>query len=281
QTLQSLAHFFAIGFGFRFNRHRNDWFRKSRRFEHDLEIFVTKGVTGSDVPDADQSSDIARERGFDIYALVGLNHQDSADALALARARVVDDIPFLELPTIDTEEYQFADVRICPELKRERAEFGVIVGMNFNLLVRIGDNTDRGGNIEWRRQIIHNRIDERLDASFLEGGTAEHWNQLEPAGQPANGRLELFRSDRLVLYDHFRDLVIFVGYCINQFRQCCLGGLFQLGGNICHRVLEPDLVIWIIDDGFLVNHVDDAIKDILFAKRQKDRVGISSELFAH
>src|SRR5437667_5173885 len=74
ETLQPLTHFFAISLGLRLDGHRDDRLRESRWLEHDLEVFITKGIARGDVPNADQSSDIARECGLDIDSLVRLNH---------------------------------------------------------------------------------------------------------------------------------------------------------------------------------------------------------------
>ena len=51
-------------------------------------ILVAKGVTRRDVLDAYDSGDVARVAGVDIFTLVGLNLDNTADALALVCALI-------------------------------------------------------------------------------------------------------------------------------------------------------------------------------------------------
>ena len=97
--------------------------------------------------------------------------------------------PFLELAAINAEEDQLADVGIGPELEGEGTEFAVVVGGDLDGLAGVGTMPTAGGTSSGRGQVIDDGIKEGLNAAFLEGGTAEHRDHFEFAGQPADGRL--------------------------------------------------------------------------------------------
>ncbi len=65
QLLQGGAHLFLILLGFGFNRNRDDWFRKTHRFQNDVLVHWTERITGNGVFKADCGSDITRIDFFD------------------------------------------------------------------------------------------------------------------------------------------------------------------------------------------------------------------------
>ena len=90
QALERVAHLFLVGLGLRLDGHRDDRLGEGRRLELDVEILVAKRVAGVDVLDADDGGDVAGVNTFRFLALVGLDLDEAADALALVGARIVD-----------------------------------------------------------------------------------------------------------------------------------------------------------------------------------------------
>ena len=90
QAAEGFAHLFAIGLGLRLDGHGDNGLREGRRLELDVEIFDTKRVARLDVLDADDGGDVARVNGIEFVALVGLDLDEAADAVALVRAGIVD-----------------------------------------------------------------------------------------------------------------------------------------------------------------------------------------------
>ena len=133
----AIAHLFLVVLGLRLDRHRDDRIRERRRLEQDRKILIAKRVARGDVLDADDRGDVTGVTGVDVFALVGLNLNQAADALALVRARIVNRVALGELAGIDAEENELADERIAPELERERAELAVVVRRRFHRLVGI------------------------------------------------------------------------------------------------------------------------------------------------
>ena len=145
----------------------------------DVEILDAKRVARLDVLDADDGGNITGVNGFDFLALVGLDLDDAADAVALVGARVVNRGALGELSGLDAEEDELADEGISPKLEREGTELGVVVrrGGDFFLAVVRVDAHSRG-NVERTGEIIDDGVDEKLDALVLEGGATDDRDKL-------------------------------------------------------------------------------------------------------
>ena len=75
-------------------------------------VSFTESVARYDVLRADDCADCARVCLFDIVALVGFDNEQSRDAFALARARVVDCHTLLYATAVYANENEFSDERV-------------------------------------------------------------------------------------------------------------------------------------------------------------------------
>ena len=132
QALQSDAHLFLIDLGLRLDGHRDNRVREGRRDEEDRMIFVAERIARRDILDADDGRDVARVNRVDVLALVGLDLDQAADAVALVRARIVNRVALGDLAGIDAEEDELADEGIGPKLERQRAKLSVVVRDRFH-----------------------------------------------------------------------------------------------------------------------------------------------------
>src|SRR4029078_10540071 len=117
------------------------------------------------------------------------------DTLTFPRARIVNDIAFLELAAVNAEKHQLANVRISPKFKSEGTELRIIIRSHFDLLQAIGCDALRRGNIQRRRKIIDNGVHEGLHAALFESGPAQHRDEFDLTGKPADGSLEDLRCN--------------------------------------------------------------------------------------
>jgi len=186
---------------------------------------------------ADRGADIAGENLGDLFALVGVHLQQAADTLGLAGAGIEDRIAGLELARVDADEDELADEGVGHDLEAESRERLVVVCLADDLLfhvLRIG--ADHGRNIERAGQVVDHRIEQRLHALVLEGGAAEHREDLHGDGGLADAGLELRFAGLFALEEQVENLVVGVGNGLDQRMAGDLGGLKQLGGNLFDRV---------------------------------------------
>ena len=90
ETTQRICQLLGVSRGLRLNRHGDHGIRECRRLEHDVELVGVKRVTGANILRPNDRSDIARVTGIDILVIVGLNLNQSTDALLAAGAGIVN-----------------------------------------------------------------------------------------------------------------------------------------------------------------------------------------------
>ncbi len=88
QLGQGDAHLFLVALGLRFDRHGDDRLGEGDGLKHDRVLGIGDGVTGGNALQADAGADVARVDLTDLFALVGMHLQQTADALTARGARI-------------------------------------------------------------------------------------------------------------------------------------------------------------------------------------------------
>ena len=86
-------------------------------------------VARDDLLDADRRGDVAGVDLLELLAVVGVHHQDAADALGLARGDVEDARAGRQAARVDAEVGELADERVGGDLERQRGERLVVGGV--------------------------------------------------------------------------------------------------------------------------------------------------------
>ncbi len=149
-----------------------------------------------DLLDADGGGDVARVDLLDVLAVVGVHHQDAADALGAPRVDVEHARARLELARVDAEVGELADVGVGHDLERSAAN-----GSESSAWRSAGRSSlalDRlealdGRHVERAGQEVDDRVEQRLDALVLERGAAQHRRQLDLERRLADRGAQLAR----------------------------------------------------------------------------------------
>ena len=118
---------------------------------------------------SDGGGDVAGAHFVDFLALVGVHLQQTAHALALVLARVVDVRARLENARVHAEERQLTDERIGRNLERQSRERRVVFYFA-RFLVRVVVRRvafDRG-HFDRRRQVVDDCVEQCLNSLVLE-----------------------------------------------------------------------------------------------------------------
>ena len=281
EALQRGGHFFLVDLRLRLDGHGDDRLGEGRRLEKNGVILVAKRVARRDVLDADDGRDVARVTRVDVLALVGLDLDETADALAFARARIVNRVALGKFARVNAEEDKFADKRVAPEFESERGEIAVVVGRRVDRRGVVGVLALGRRNVERAREIVHDGIDEILHPFVLERGTTGDRDEFVRDGLAADGGLEIFFGDRFLLEEHHADFLVEIGHLGDEIFIGFLGQLLVVVGNFRDLVGRTHHVVVRVKDGLLVNDVDLAAQIVLFAQRNEDRPDIRAELRAH
>src|ERR1700722_5178288 len=117
--------------------------------------------------EAGQGDDVAGKGFLDVFAVVGVHQQHAADAL-LAVARRIDDAGArAKRAGIDAAEGDGADEGVVHDLEREQSQRLLVVRQANDFVAVFVDALD-GGHVDRRRQIINDRVEQRLHALVLE-----------------------------------------------------------------------------------------------------------------
>ncbi len=292
KPLQAFGQFIAILLRLRFDGHGNNRLGERRRFERHVVIFVAQRVAGRDVAQTDERGDVAGINFVDVLALAALNDHEAADALAFARARIVNRVALFQLAGINAEENQLARERVCPKFERERTKFIIVARLDVDFIFQRADfKSFRAGNVQRTRQIIHDGIHQNLHAFFLERRTAQHGNEFNLASEATNRRFQSRRVNRFFLEHEIFNFGIFIGDGVNQFRERGLGAFLICRSNVPDLVIEAfvgfagsPINCLLVDD---INHALKATFDWFTFKlagtleRQENRERIRAQFRAH
>ena len=197
--------------------------------------------------------------------------QQAADALGPARAGVQNRVAGLEHARVDTNKDELTDKRVGHDLEAERGQRLAIVRVAKELDLRLAwlRACDRR-NIQRARQVIDNRIEQRLHTLVLEGRTAEHREDVHRDRRLANRTLQLLDRDLLALEVLMHHFFIGVRNRLDQLGAQLFSILPQRSRNLFHIVLRAHGLV-VPQDRLHLHEVDDASKLRLFADRNLNR----------
>src|SRR4030095_15824857 len=100
-------------------------------------VLIAKCIASRDILNSDDRGDVARITGFDVFAFVGLDLNQTRDAFALVGPWIVNVVALAQRARENTEENELSDKWIAPKFEREGAEVPIIVCRRFQWFVRV------------------------------------------------------------------------------------------------------------------------------------------------
>ena len=182
QAVEREAHLFLVALGLRLDGDLDDRLGEFHALEDNLVQRIAERVAGGGFLEACESHDVAGKGFFDVFTRVGMHLQHAADAFALFLDRVHDRRALGELAGIDAGEGERTDEGVVHDLERKHRKRLFIGRMTLDFSFGLDvDALDRR-NVERRRQVIADGVEQRLNALVLEGrnrrtsgGTSRRW----------------------------------------------------------------------------------------------------------
>ena len=183
-----------VGLALRLDRHRDDRLRERHRLQDHRVRRVAERVAGGGLLETLYGDDVpGRGRGA-LLTLVGVHLVDLADPLLAVLGGVQHRGAGLQGAGVDADVGELAQVLVGHDLEGERGE----------RLARVGVPLDRHGlvadlvagdpaDVHRARQVVHDRVEHRLDALVLERAAAQH------RGDPTGDGGAPDRGDKLLL----------------------------------------------------------------------------------
>src|SRR5581483_9522706 len=287
QLLQPDDELLLIRFGLRFDRERDDRRGEVHRLEHDRVLLVAQRIAGRHALQTNGRRDITRVDLFDLFALVRVHLEQAADALGALLGRVVDALACRELARVDAEERQLTDERIGHDLERQRRKRRVVrrgtLDDRFFGLVRI-DALDRR-HIDRRRQEVDDRVEQRLHALVLEGGSADDRHERGAllahrfVDALSEGRFDFVFGDGvgMTVQVLLEDGVVDLADLFDQLLAIVLGFVEHVGRDFADDVVGAHRFV-LVGDRLHLDEVDHAEELVFGADRQLNRDRIRFEL---
>src|SRR5215469_16215008 len=280
QLVQRDAHLFLISLGLRFDRDRNHGNGKFNRLQCDGVFGVANGVAGRHILETHHCADVARENFLNVFALVGVHFQQASNALMLLSARVQDRFAGFQLAGVHPDEGQLSDERVRHDLERQRRKRLVVGSFAGNCGPGFGIYAVGFGQVNRRRQIIHHRIEQRLNPFVFKRGANHDRKYLQSNGRLPQRGSQFRRGNFLALEKLVQHLVIALGHGFHQLDVEGLGFLFQLGGNLVGIELSSQGFIF-PDDGLHRQQIDDAFELVFLSDGNLDGDGLGVEALAN
>ena len=186
----------------------------------------------------------------------------------------------LEVAGVDAEVGQLADERVGHDLEGERRERLAVIGVAHDDLVGLRVQALDRRHVERRREVVDDRVEQRLHALVLERRAAEDRRELEVERRLADRLLEQRDRDLGLLEDQLDDLVVgVVRELLEQVLARAGRGVGVLGRDLDDVLLLAEVVL--VDDGLHLDEVDDPEEVGLGADRQLQRHGVRAEAIDH
>src|SRR5207247_5864582 len=99
-------------------------------------VLVAKSIARGNVFNPDNRGDITRVTGLYVFALIGLNLDQTRDAFALVGARLINRVAFAQCAGGNPKKDKFADKRTAPQFEGKRTEISDVIRDCLARLVR-------------------------------------------------------------------------------------------------------------------------------------------------
>ncbi len=170
---QHLLQFFLIGMGLGFDRHRDDRLVELDLLQQHRIFSITQGLARRGGLEPDDADDASGRRDFNALALVGVHHQDARNTLLFAARRVVDFPARRQLAAVDPGERHLAALH-QGHLEDQRGQRCAVLGRALDGLPGFGMHTGDRRDVQRAGKIVHDGIQQGLDALVFERAAAEH-----------------------------------------------------------------------------------------------------------
>ena len=241
--------------------------------------FVAQRVTSRGVFQTNSSCDIAAVNLFDFLTVVRVHLQDTADTLFLALRGVEHVGTSIEHTGVNAEECQLTNIGVSHDLEGQGRERLRVAGRTMVFFTGIRVDTLDRRNIYRSRHIINDGIEQGLNALVAIGSTAGYRNEFALYSTFTDNFLDILFRDIFATEVFLHKLIIEFGKSFEQL----FAVLFSL---FLHVIRNFNFVsnfaeVVFINDGFVLNEVDDACERIFSTNRQLDSYSVSLEAFMH
>ena len=273
QLRKGNAHLFLTGLGLGLNGNLDNRLGEDHGLQNDGVILIAEGIAGGGVLDADHGGDVAGVDLVNVLTVIGVHLQDTTHTLVDALGAVQHGGAFLQRTGVHTEVAQLAHIGVGSDLKGQSGE-GCVVGSGTEILfLGVGVDAPDALLVQGAGHIVHDCVQQLLNALVLVGRTADDRHHLVVDGGSADDGLDLLDGDLLAFQIHHGQIVIQRGDGVHQLLVVLLADIHHVLGDI----LDPHVLAqFIIEDvGLHGEQIYVALEEGLASDGQLDGYGVA------
>src|SRR5262245_18560971 len=269
------AELLLVGLGLRLDRDLDHRIGELHLLQDHLLLRIAQRVAGAHVLEARQRDDVTGIGFLDVLAIVRVHQQHAADALLPLLGRVHHAGAAFEPTGIDAAEGDGADEGIVHDLEGEHRQRLAVGRVAHDLVALAVDALDRR-HVERRRQIVDDRVEQRLNALVLEGGAAQHRKECTGDHGLADELLEGRLVGLLALEIGGRRVIIELDRGLDQLFAIFLGLMEHVGRYVDVVIVGAEILV-VPHHALHAHQIDDALELLLGADRKLDRYRLGAE----
>ena len=270
----------TVGLRLGFDGHFDNRFRNIEGFEHHGTLFVADRVAGGSKLHAHESHDVAGAGGLDVLTLVGVHAEQAAKAFLLAVVGVVQRRTGFDHARIDAEERQMAHKGVGGQLEHETGERFLVRAGADDLFFRVfGVVAHHLLDVEGRRQVVHNRVEQRLHTDVAERGAAQDGHDALADGALTDAGIDFLNGQFMAFEVLFHQFFIFFRHGVQQLKALFFVQILEILRDFTVDDLEA-LGFFVKADGAAVNEVNDALELVFSPDRNLEADGLCFQAVA-
>src|SRR5262249_40172648 len=168
----------------------------------------------------------------DFFALVGVHLKEAANALAGTLGGVVDIAAGVQNAGVNANVCDMADKRVGHDLEGQRGERLIVGSAAGDGFFGVRIETFNRRNIEGRRQVVDDRIEQRLNALVFKGGAGQHGNDFHCQRGLADGLAHLLEGERTGVEVLVENFVVVLGDVFDDLGAMIVVELLVDGGTL-------------------------------------------------
>ena len=270
----------TVGLRLGFDGDFDDRFRNIEGFEHHGALFVADRVAGGGKLHAHEGHDVAGAGGLDVLTLVGVHTEQAAKAFLLAGVGVVQRGAGFDHARVDTEEGQVAHEGVGSQLEHETGErFLVRAGADDFFFRLVGVVAHHLIDIERRRQVVHNGVEQRLHADVTERGAAQDGHDALTDGTLADAGIDFLDGQFMAFEVLFHQFFIFFRHGVQQLKALFFVEILEILRDFTIGDLKA-LGFFFEADGAAIDEVDNAVELVFRTDRDLEADGLRLQAVA-
>ena len=208
-----------------------------------------------------------------------MHQHDAAEAFLDVLTRVVGRAARGNLARVHAEEAEAADKRVGHNLEGQRGERRVVRSGTLLLLVGLGVDALDVRNVQRRRHIVHDCVQQALHALVFIRRAADHGHHRVGDGRLADGCFDLVDRQLLAAEEFLHQRFVGLGNMLDELVVVLLRLLGHIGRNLGLLDIGPEVVG--VDIRLHQHKVDDALEIRLRTDGKLDGDGVALEAVLH